>query len=208
MRMNKDYTVYMHITPSNKVYIGITSVDVERRWQGGRNYKTSPHFNSAIKKYGWKNIRHEILFTNLTKEQAEKKEIELISFYNSTNPNKGYNIENGGNSTGKLSEETKKKISMANKGKNTYKRRCHTEEEKKRVSEKLKGRTSPMKGKHWSESQRARVGTAIVCLETGEVFYSLHDAQRKTGIDRCAISKVIKGIYKQTGGMHFEYAKK
>jgi predicted GIY-YIG superfamily endonuclease len=31
---NKNYIVYKHTTPSNKVYIGITGRTAERRWQG------------------------------------------------------------------------------------------------------------------------------------------------------------------------------
>lgn len=204
--MNDNYSVYKHTAPNGKIYIGITGRDVERRWQNGKNYKTSPHFNNAIQKYGWDGISHEVLFSCLSKEQAEQKEIELIAFYKSNNPQYGYNIENGGNANGKLSEETKRKISEALKGRKVENRRKHTEEEKKRVSEKLKGRQSPMKGKHWTPEQIARVGTAIVCIETGERFCSLKDAERKTGLDHCAISKVLKGIYKQTGGMHFEYS--
>lgn len=203
-----NYIVYKHTTPAKKVYIGITSNDVERRWQGGRNYKNNKYFTNAIKKYGWNNIKHEILFSNLTKVNAEKKEIELISFYKSNNKKYGYNIENGGNSTGKLSEETKRKISIANKGKKFKNRRKHTEEEKQRVSDKLKGRVSPMKNKHWSIEQRANVGTAIICVNTGEKFYSIRDAMRKTGCDKANISRVLKGIYKQTRGFIFEYERK
>lgn len=43
------YTVYKHTSPNGKVYIGITKLSVERRWQEGKNYKTSSHFNNAIK---------------------------------------------------------------------------------------------------------------------------------------------------------------
>ena len=35
------YSVYMHITPSNKVYIGITSKAPEERWMNGRGYQHS-----------------------------------------------------------------------------------------------------------------------------------------------------------------------
>ena len=49
----------------------------EKRWGvNGRNYKSSPHFYSAIQKYGWDNFEHNILFTNLTKEEACLKEQE------------------------------------------------------------------------------------------------------------------------------------
>lgn len=112
---------------------------------------------------------------------------------------------NGGNATGKLSEETKKKISKALKGKKYKKRRNHTEEEKKAISDKLKGRTSPMKGKHWTVEQRAKVGTPIICLNTGERFYSIREAARRTGLQRTGIRGVLGGKYKQTGGMIFEY---
>lgn len=95
--MEGDYKVYMHITPSGKRYIGITSQKVSQRW-GVNGYRV-------------------ILFTGLTKEQAEQKEIELIKQYKSNNKKYGYNIQNGGNCCGTLSDETKRKISESNKGK-------------------------------------------------------------------------------------------
>lgn len=202
-----NYTVYKHTTPAKKVYIGITSNDVERRWQGGRNYKNNKYFTNAIKKYGWNNIKHEILFTDLFKEEAESKEIELIKKYKSNNIKYGYNIENGGNATGKLSEETKRKISLANKGRHFIGRK-HTEEEKQRVSNKLKGRVSPMKGKHQTEKAKLKNAISIICINTDEKFYSIKEASRKTGCDKSNIIKVLKGIYKQTRGFIFEYERK
>jgi group I intron endonuclease len=173
----------------------------------GKNYKNNSYFNNAINKYGWNNIKHEILFTGLTKEEAEQLEIDLIAQYKSNNSKYGYNIENGGNSTGKLSEETKMKISLANKGRHFIGRK-HTEEEKQRVSNKLKGRVSPMKDKHWTIEQRANVGTAIICVNTGEKFYSIREAARVTGCDRSNISRVLKGVYRTTRGLAFEYGRK
>lgn len=111
----KEYSVYIHIFPNGKVYIGITGRDVEERWRCGEGYKGCFVYN-AIKKYGWNNIKHVILFDGISKEEAENKEIELIELYDATNREKGYNIENGGNSIGKHSEKTKEKISNARKG--------------------------------------------------------------------------------------------
>ena len=76
--MSPLYTVYQHKNKINgKVYIGITMQEPEKRWGvNGRNYKSSPHFYSAIQKYGWDNFEHNILFTNLTKEEACLKEQE------------------------------------------------------------------------------------------------------------------------------------
>ena len=46
--------------------------------ENGNNYKSSPYFYSAIQKYGWNSFDHDILFTNLTREEACLKEQELI----------------------------------------------------------------------------------------------------------------------------------
>lgn len=45
------YIVYMHITPSNKRYIGITSTRPERRWRNGTAYKENDYFTKAVQKY-------------------------------------------------------------------------------------------------------------------------------------------------------------
>lgn len=49
-----------------------------------------------LKKYGWDNFSHEILLSGLTKEEMEYWEDYYIEFYNSRNPDKGYNIMKGG----------------------------------------------------------------------------------------------------------------
>lgn len=90
------YVVYKHTTPSGKVYIGITGKKPEKRWQSGSGYKQNKHFYRAIMKYGWDNIKHEIVEDGLTKEQACDLEIKLIAEYDSTNPDKGYNHSTGG----------------------------------------------------------------------------------------------------------------
>jgi hypothetical protein len=115
------FTVYMHITPSNKRYIGITSKDLSERFGSNGCLYRNQIFGRAIKKYGWDNIEHIIVAQNLTKERAKKLEIELIAKYDTTNPKYGYNRSIGGDIPVILgqhhSEETKKKISDSNKGK-------------------------------------------------------------------------------------------
>ena len=128
-----NYTVYLHRFPNNKVYIGITSLKPSRRWKNGQGYKNKqPLIYRAINKYGWNNIEHILLFENLSKEEAESKEIELIKVYDSTNPLKGYNTESGGSVNKHLSEATKEKLRQANLGKK------HTTEEKKKMSKSIK----------------------------------------------------------------------
>lgn len=114
------YTVYMHKNKINgKVYIGITSQKPEVRWNNGIGYRKT-YFHNAIKKYGWDNFEHIILFSNLTRSEAIEKEIDLIQIFNSTNQEYGYNIATGGeiNCGYHLSEEKKKHLSEINKGEN------------------------------------------------------------------------------------------
>ena len=35
----KKWTVYIHISPSNKYYVGITSREPELRWKNGKGYQ-------------------------------------------------------------------------------------------------------------------------------------------------------------------------
>lgn len=95
MKNSKRYYVYKHTTPANKVYIGITCINPSHRWNNGKGYQLQL-FGKAVDKYGWNNIKHEILFDSLTKEEAEQKEIELIAFYKSNQKEYGYNVSSGG----------------------------------------------------------------------------------------------------------------
>ena len=85
---------------------------------------------NAIKKYGWENIKHKILFEGLTKEEAEQKEIELIKQYNLTNDKYGYNIEKGGNLNKEISQETRQLMVKNHKGMKGLKL---TQEQKERI---------------------------------------------------------------------------
>ena len=69
-----NYFVYKHTFPNNKVYIGITQQQPEKRWKNGLGYDSHQEImKRAIKKYGWNNIKHDILFQNLSKDEACKK---------------------------------------------------------------------------------------------------------------------------------------
>lgn len=91
----KEYKVYMHTFPNNKKYIGITKQNIKKRWSNGCHYKNQMVFK-AIEKYGWKNIKHEILFDNLSKEEACNLEQKLIKKYKSNQKEYGYNHSIGG----------------------------------------------------------------------------------------------------------------
>lgn len=91
------YTVYKHTCPNGKVYIGITKQKPERRWGGnGIGYKENEYFYRAIQKYGWNNIKHEIIAEGLTEDEANEMEIDLISQYRANDRSRGYNKHYGG----------------------------------------------------------------------------------------------------------------
>lgn len=91
------YTVYVHITPNRKVYVGQTIFDVRKRWNEGKGYQDNKQFFQDILKYGWSNINHVIICDTLNKNQADYLEEYLIKRYKATETECGYNIHNGGN---------------------------------------------------------------------------------------------------------------
>lgn len=149
----KKYWVYVHTCNANgKKYVGVTTkIKPEYRWgKNGEGYK-GQLFGRAILKYGWDNITHEV-FEVESEEEMYRKEIELISFYHSNDPNFGYNNSSGGEKGAlgcKYSEEIRKKMSEVRKGKHP------SEETRKRMSEARKGRPhSEEARKHMAEAQK------------------------------------------------------
>ena len=139
----ENYTVYKHISPSGKIYIGITKQTPKDRWGNGTGYGNRNRISRAIQKYGWDSFTHEILFENLTKEEACQKEIELIAEYKSNNPEFGYNITAGGEgfSGVKHSQATKDKISKTKTGKPSNKKDFSVSiETRQKISKTLKER--------------------------------------------------------------------
>lgn len=97
MKKEKKWCIYVHINKiNNKKYIGMTSLNPIYRWNNGNGYCSTTSFKKAIDKYEWNNFEHKVLFNNLSREEAEEKEIELIKYYNTTDINFGYNISTGG----------------------------------------------------------------------------------------------------------------
>lgn len=116
---NKKFIVYEHISPSNKVYIGITSKTLKLRCgKNGYCYKDSKKFYNAIKKYGWDNFKHNILLENQPESAAKYAEKYLIRWYKMHKMS--YNITDGGEGTlglsHSMSQELREKLSKINKG--------------------------------------------------------------------------------------------
>lgn len=189
------YFVYLHLNKINKKrYYGITAEQTpEIRWKKG--YSHNKHFFAAINKYGWDNFEHIVLYSNLNKQQAEEREAYLIALYETTNPEKGYNLTSGG-------------------GLGVTK---HNEESKKLMSIHSSGKLNPMYGKHHSKETKEKIKQAlqshpntskkVLCVETNIIYNSTREAERKTGINHSCINQAAlpNGKKKTAGKYHWKY---
>jgi group I intron endonuclease len=215
----KNYCVYCHTSPSGKKYIGITCQKPSQRWHRGEGYVQHRYFYNAIKKYGWNNIKHEILYENLSREEACSKEVELIKKYRSNETEYGYNISKGGDSgyAGcKWTEERKEKARQFMVGKKFALGYKQTEETKRNMSIAQKKRVYPP----LTEEQKAisirnlpnpmfgadnPASRSIICIETGIVYPTIKEASKQLGLRSAHICSVCKGNRNHTGGYHFKY---
>lgn len=182
------YTIYCHTNKSNgKKYVGVTSQPIKKRWNNGEGYQHSTYFYNAIKKYGWDNFEHEILCENLPKETAEKLEKDYIALFKTTDSKYGYNIESGGNSLKTLSETTKQKISIANKG-------------RKMLPHQVEKMASYKRGKHLTTEHRLKIARGhskfyiVQCDENEHIvckYRTMTEASSKTGLSKSAIYRNI-----------------
>ena len=91
--------------------------------------------------------------------------------------------------------------SLAMKGK------CHTEETKQKLSEANKGENNPMHGKFGSDNPSSKK-VAQYNKQTHElikIWSSMHEVQRELGINQGNISSCCKGKLKSAGGYVWKY---
>lgn len=118
-----------------KVYIGQTISEYKRKYAHMKCYGMwRSHFHSAIKKYGYDSFIYEILEQyedsnpEALKKKLDEREIFYITEYDSTNPEKGYNIAAGGGGTIGVKQSLESNIKR---------------------SKALKGRKSPLTEEQW-----------------------------------------------------------
>ena len=80
---------------NNKAYIG-QSVAIEKRWTKHRSAKDEYPIHRAMRKYGLENFSFEII-EKCSQEKLNEREKFWISYYETLNPEKGYNLSLGGN---------------------------------------------------------------------------------------------------------------
>lgn len=201
---NKTFCVYIHTSPSEKTYIGITCQDVQNRWKNGRRYLEKnkngkyahPAFANAINKYSWKVFKHEVRFKNLTEKDAKMIEVDLIYYFKKIG--KSYNISDGGDGfLGKvLTEEHKQILREANLGKK------HKEESKILMSLHMKGREPWNKGKTWSDEHIKKVSRHVLQYDLDGNFIREWDTAKEAmgQMNAPKVREVCSGARKSSGG--------
>jgi hypothetical protein len=232
----RNYTVYIHINKTNnKKYVGITSQQVEKRWKNGLGYEEQI-FGRAIQKYGWDGFEHVIICDKQTQLEAFKKEQELIQLYDTTNPDYGYNKSDGGESGSyhayNVQINRMTQVYRYDASGNYIDCFCSIEEAKRQlkingsnISQCCKGLRKLAYGYQWSHeylgekidpvedggrrTNKSRMRKVSQYSQNGElirIYECITDAQRETGINRCAIGNCCKGKTKTAGGYIWEYA--
>ncbi len=197
--------MYVHINKTNgKRYVGITSKPrVEQRWSNGNGYCESPHFASAIEKYGWDGFDHVVLFYGLDEKHAKRMEEYYIEVWRTQDNRFGYNMTSGGDGTPGYhpSEETRKKLSVARRKENLS-------------SETLARRSLGLKGRKFTESHKEKIGKAnskkVNMYDLSDrlikQFPSMKIAEDETGVNHSHISQCCKNQRQSAGGYHWKYA--
>lgn len=213
--MDKKYTIYIHRNKiNNKCYVGITCQTVHERWRNGDGYLTKnskgyynqPKIARAINKYGWDNFEHIIWAENLSHDEACHIEKLLIAIWNTID--NGYNITKGGEGTTGISrygadnpfygkkhnENTKKKISEANKGNQYWLGKQHSNETKQKMAApKTEKHKQSMSENHadvaGKNNPRAR---KVIRLKDNKIFDYLNGAANEIGINKETLRKYCK----------------
>lgn len=187
----------------------------------------------AIKKHGIENFKKEILYSRIQyRETADDMERFAIKKERAIGKAE-YNLANGGNGTGTVSDETKQKISKARSGKPTWNKgkpmseeykiklsmahkgqvawnkgkKCKplSEETKKKISESQKGKKmSEETRRKMSESQKGKK----MSEETRRKLSESHKGKHPSEEHRKKISEALKGNTNSKGKHHTEETKK
>lgn len=199
-----NFSVYRHTSPSGKCYIGITKRNPEKRWgAGGSQYlkiTTSgtpkhPAFYNSIIKYGWNNIKHEILFSGLSKDRACSLEQSLIRHYK--NLGLSYNTTDGGEGVWgyKFTEEQLHRLSEIHKG-------------IKQSQETVAKRAAKNRGKVKPQTFYDAVQKPVEQYDIHGNFICSYNSEREASIALGGIQHIegcCKGYRKTAGGFIWRY---
>lgn len=185
---------------NGKVYIGQTIEGFNKRYGGRgqgiervyntylsckkRNTPYNKYLLRSLEKYGFEAFKVDEIFDfAFSKTELDIKEDIWINYFDCIN--NGYNCRGGG-AKGKLSKETKNKMSISKTGKH------HTEETKRKISRNQKDEINKQSKK-------------VICLNDFKVFDSLRKCSMYYDCSYTRISKVCRHEAKDTKGLSFMF---
>lgn len=205
--------IYKITNPKGRVYIG-QSTNVEKRIN---NYKKLFHCNYQIKlyrsflKYGITNHTFEII-EECEEQQLNNKERYYQDLYSVIEIGLNCRLTKSDDKSGKLSNDTKLKISLSNIGRKCNKDtrlkisfantgKLHSDETKKKIS------LSKLGSNHTSESKlkigissknRIRITKQVINTTTNEIYRSITHASQLSGISVSWLNKMLRGVKNNT----------
>lgn len=193
--------IFKTIFPNGKIYVGQTTKKVDKPYFG------SGHITlKANSKYGKKNLKREIIKFVDNLKQLNNFERIFVKKFKANEINIGYNIQNGGNSKGKHTDDSKRKMSLAHVGKSFSKETRNklsiahlgkklSKETKKKLSEINKGHLNNL-GKHHSEETKKKLSKInrgkIVSLKTRKKLRKLNLGRKHSKESKEKMSKYWK----------------
>jgi hypothetical protein len=186
--------IYKITNSNNEIYIGqSTNIELRKIYYSKVKCTRQPKIYNSLKKYGWEQHVFEII-EKCTLEQLNEREIYWGLYYNVLGED-GLNLKLG-DGRGLVNEETKQKLSKANKGKKRTKEQCLNISKAKKgnkCSDKTKLKMSESrKGFTFSEESKYKMKqSAIGKIRTEE--HSKNISKNNVGISR------NKGVPKPDG---------
>ncbi|ABT14832.1 hypothetical protein NY2A_B433L [Paramecium bursaria Chlorella virus NY2A] len=153
--------IYTLTSPSIKKYIGQTTRPIEKRFKEHQEKDSEcSAISRSIQKYGWDNFIVD--YYECPDDELNKHEKWMIKLMNSLSPN-GYNLREGGGSHGRMSEESKQKMSISKSGKNNPNfGKPKSQSTKEKLSIAMSGKNHPNYGKnHTIETRKKMSETQI-----------------------------------------------
>lgn len=197
--------IYKITSPSNKIYVG-QSIEIEKRWKRDYftlNCKTQTKLYNSLKKYTPQNHKFEVIEECKVEELLERETYWKIHYRVLETPSLCCRLDGKG---GKLSEETKSKISKSNKGISRNKGIPKSKEQKAKMSDAVKNRIyTPERLSKMSNSMKGKNTRGIICINTGQIFNSTRQCAEEMGFNERGIGNVLTGYAQTYKKFKFKY---
>lgn len=212
--------LYRHIRLDKNIpfYIGIGKTYKRAYTKKGRN----EIWNKIVSKT---NYEIEILFNDLTWQQACEKEKEFIKLYGRIDLKNGIlsNRTDGGDGNQNFSEEIRNKISIANKGNQYGKGWKPTDEQRKKMSEGLKGKKSTSNTKFkkgfipWCKGTKGILKSnkgsftkenppkakSVIDISNNKIYKTIREAAIEININEKSLYSMLNGRYKNKTNIRY-----